>query len=213
MRKQATVLFILVSISIFGQSFSKKYITYRSRFREDFLTKIDNPHEKGNFVPIENITTSGQLIFADETWYLGLYLAVLASEYKLHKFDNNIKGANESLTEINNILITIDRLDSVAETYWGKPSKLNGFFIREDYTKRHEPMSQDQVWNLFYGFRMIKLFVDDSLTVNRTKEITTRILYGIYPIVKEKRNGKVKRKWCIVNPNKEIVQKKKRAFG
>jgi len=208
MKKQLLIfLLLLLNIGVFAQSFSKKYTTYRSRFREEFLTKIDNPREKGNFIPVENITTVGQPIYADETWYLGFYLGVLATEYKLRKKDNDPKGVKETANEIENILITIDRLDSVAETYWGKSAKLNGFFIREDVTKKHNPMSQDQVWSLYYGFRLIKKFVDDEAIINHTQEITKRILYGIYPVVKEKKN-KNKRKWCIVDPNKEIVQKK-----
>ncbi len=207
MIKQAIILLLLVTGgSILGQSFSKKYITYRSRFREDFLTKIDNPREKGNFIPIENITTIEQPIYADETWYLGFYLGVLATEYKIRQLNNNKIEAKETINEINNILTTIDRLDSVAETFWGKPPKLNGFFIREDVTKIHNPMSQDQVWSLYYGFRLVKEFVDDTIIVQHTKEITKRILYALYPIVKEKKY-KNKRRWSIVSPDKKLVQK------
>jgi hypothetical protein len=207
MKKQAIILLLFfVSISIFGQTFSKKYITYRSRFREDFLTKTNNPYKKANFIPIENITTKGQPIYADETWYLGFYLGVLSTEYKIKQLNKNTKGVKETANEIQNILITIDRLDSIAETYWDKPPKINGFFIRNDVGKKHNPMSQDQVWSLFYGYRLIKKFVDDSAIVKHTQEQTKRILNSLYPIVKEKPN-KNKRKWIIVSPDKKVVQK------
>ena len=207
MKAIKTIILILISFSIFGQSFSKKYITYRSRFREEFLSKTNNPREKGNFIPIENITTVGQPKYADETWYLGFYLGVLATEYKLRQRDNDKKGLEETINEIDNILITIDRLDSVAETFWGKKAEINGFFIREDVTKIHNPMSQDQVWSLFYGFRLIKKFVDNDKIIQHTQAITKRILVALNPVVKE-RKRKNKRAWCIVNPNIEIVQKK-----
>jgi len=205
-KKLGTIILIAISISIFSQSFSKKYITYRSRFREDFLSNIDNPHKKANYIPIEFITPKGQLRYVDETWHIGFYLGVLATEYKLKQIDNDLKGVNETANEIKNMLITIDRIDSVAETYWGKKADLNGYFIRSDVEKKPTSMSQDQVWCLYYGFRLIKEFVDDTVIVKHTQDITKRILYAFYPVVKEKKH-KNKRRWSIITPDNNVYQK------
>ncbi len=195
-----------ISLNIFSQSLSQKYNVYRDRFHKEFLIKTDNPREKANFIPIEFIADNGQIKIADETWYLGFYIGVLATEYKIKQINKDTKGAKETLLELSNILITIDRLDSVAETYFGKPASINGFFVREDYSKNPPAMSQDQVWSLYYGFRLVKKYVDDQKILKHTKEITNRILQSINPVVKEK-GTKQKRKWCIVNPNLEMVQK------
>ena len=206
MKKFGTIALLIITVSVFGQSFSKKYLTYRNRFREDFLSKTENPRTKANYIPIEYLTDKEQPIYVDETWHIGFYLGVLATEYKLRQLDNDTKGAKETAYEIENILVTIDRLDSVAETYWGKPAEINGFYIRSDVRKKHTPMSQDQTWSLFYGFRLIKTFVDDSLVVKHTQDITKRILYALYPVVKEKKR-KDKRKWSIITPDKKVYQK------
>jgi hypothetical protein len=132
-----------------------------------------------------------------------MYLAVLAMEQHIYKKEGRVKEAEESLKQINNVLITINRLDSVAETYYGKKASINGFFIRQDGVNEPIPMSQDQVWALLYGFRFVTKYVTDSKIVQESRAISERILRALNPIVNTKTK---KRNWLIIDPNGQQVQ-------
>ncbi len=194
----------LIFFSALGQNnLATKYENYKNRFQSKFLTKTINPREKGNFIPIECIYYNGNLHYADQTWYLGMYLAVLAMEQHIYEEEGKIKEADMSLQQIRNILITINRLDSVAETYYGKETSINGFFIRQDRIKKPSPMSQDQVWALLYGFRFITKYVSDIEIVEESRAISERIVKALNPIVRTKTK---KRNWSVIDPNGQQIQ-------
>ena len=71
-----------------------KYEKYKNRFQTKFLGKTDNPHQAGNFIPIESIHYDHSVHYADQTWYLGMYLAVLAMEQHIYQKEGKIKKAN-----------------------------------------------------------------------------------------------------------------------
>ncbi len=182
-----------------------KYNKYRQRFTTQFLGKTVNPRQAGNFIAVETRYYNGKNTNVDVTWYLGMYLAVLATEYHLLKEEHREKKALASLQEINHILITINRLDSVAETYYGKPPSINGFFVRRDNAAEVEEMSQDQVWGLLYGFRFVVEYVDNKQIIDTTRAISKRIVKALNPLVKGKR-GNSKHRWMIIDPKGNVVQ-------
>ena len=184
----------------------EKYQIYKHRFETEFLTSTENPHKTGAFLPVEYINSKGEKFTGDEVWYLGLYLAVLSTEYHLNTKNNRLKEAEQNLNQIRNILITLDRLDTAAERYFGKKAKLNGFFVRNDSQPNSGFNSQDQIWNTFYGFKMLKKFVGDTAIIAHMQAISIRFLNSMYSVVEEK-NGKQVRKWRILDPNGKVLQK------
>jgi hypothetical protein len=84
----------------------------------------------------------GRLHWGDATIYHGYYLAVLALEYaNLEKTGQSITAVAEELWYA---LLTVERLDSMAEVVFGKEGKLDGFFLRDDipadfYKKKGAP--------------------------------------------------------------------------
>ena len=196
----------LMHTSLYGQSpLQRKYELYRTNFHRQFLGKTTDPHQAGNYLPVETHRYDGKDNYVDVTWYMGMYLAVLATEYHLMSKEHKMRAAQASLQEIRNILTTINRLDSVAETYYGKPPSLNGFFVRRDNDKKTEAMSQDQVWGLMYGFRFIIEYVDEKNIIDETRAIARRIVQAMNPVVK-RRGKKEKHAWMIIAPNGEIIQ-------
>ena len=198
----------LLLSSLHGQtSLEKKYEVYRSHFHRQFLGKTTDPHQAGNYLPVETHRYDGKDSYVDVTWYMGMYLAVLATEYHRMNAAHKTKAAKASLREIRNLLISINRLDSVAETYYGKPPSINGFFVRRDNGKKTEPMSQDQVWGLLYGFRFIIEYVKEKDIVNESRAIARRIVQAMNPVVK-KRGKREKHAWMIIDPEGKTVQPK-----
>lgn len=78
----------------------------------------------------ENPKCGGLNIGADATMYLGWYISVLATEYKL-LVDHGLDGAS-TLHELWSALEAYERLDRMAETLLGQPPQYNGYFLRDD---------------------------------------------------------------------------------
>ncbi|MBL7912399.1 MAG: T9SS type A sorting domain-containing protein [Bacteroidia bacterium] len=155
--KILSLLFIHLSVLVYSQSDldnHKKYWFYKSRLNNDFIKIGHTPTNSlfdvghGESMPFNernwDETTVGVinasdpqknqrvLRHGDETARLGIYLAVLATEYKLLK--NNGQDLTTVKHEIFCALNAINRLD-----YWAEPNldqsknpNLNGFFVRND---------------------------------------------------------------------------------
>lgn len=94
-----------------------------------------NPHWELNWPEYayseSNHTCGGLNIGPDATMYLGWYIGVLATEYRLA---TNQGGWNtdDILLELWSALEAYERLDRMAETVLGQPPSLNGYFLRDD---------------------------------------------------------------------------------
>jgi len=130
------LLFALTANSQTPQLNLEKYWYYRNRLKNDFM--IPGEGQGYNLIANErNYGQQGILYFGDVTINVGWHLAVLASEYRLLK--NNNQPVDSTLKEIYLALQAFNRLDETAETYFTNPisqkrgtSQLNGFFIRDD---------------------------------------------------------------------------------
>lgn len=163
------LLFILFSILNAGVIVSqtseidlhKKYWYYKSRFNNDFISIGTNP---GQSIPFNQrgfndsytfTTPSDVLKTGDGTVQLGIYIAVLATEYKLLKNNSaDINSINKVKYELFCALNAINRLDYYAEKIIGdnphpknphttNSPNLNGFFVRDDihegFVQTHYP--------------------------------------------------------------------------
>lgn len=72
----------------------------------------------------------GNYHYGDSTIWLGLYLAVLGTEHKA--FSTLGIDTAETERDIYYALQAFNRLDEVAEVYFGVPPRLDGFFKRDD---------------------------------------------------------------------------------
>ena len=112
----------------------KKYWYYRFRLQNDFLKVGPN---QGESIPAEaRFYGNNTIKWADAGMYIGWYLGVLATEYKL-LYDNN-QSTLAVTQELYYALLALERLDLNAELIYtddnGNPGSptLNGFFIRDD---------------------------------------------------------------------------------
>ena len=142
-KKYLTVVIFLLPTFIFSQSEyenHKKYWYYRSRLKNDFI-KIGL--DSGESIPFNRRggtkysdppfdTTATYMQAGDASARLGIYLSVLATEYRLLKNNNQDVTAlkHETFCALN----AINRIDFVAEGKCGGvvPNNLNGFFCRDD---------------------------------------------------------------------------------
>lgn len=77
--------------------------------------------------------TCGGLNFGpDCTMYLGWYIGVLATEYRLRMNYGTGIDPQLILEELWNALAAYERLDRLAETLTGHPPSFNGYFLRDD---------------------------------------------------------------------------------
>jgi hypothetical protein len=111
----------------------RKYWHYRYRLVNYFMVVGDGP---GKSLPagIRNLYNGDQMHWGEVPVYLGWYIGVLATEYRLLK-DNN-QPVDRTLTELFYALKAAKRLDGVAETVapWNTAvaPAINGFLIRDD---------------------------------------------------------------------------------
>lgn len=157
--KQFFVIFFnfFLIINLFGQSFNQNYYKYkylRNRLREDFEI-IDSNNSLGSNIPacIRNFY-GNQLAYGQNPMIESIcpYMITLATEYSFNK-KYNIDNS-QTLKELRNLLLTIERLDvnaemffraenanifpqrqdfwQVIENYKNPILDLNGFFIRKD---------------------------------------------------------------------------------
>ncbi|MFN8231123.1 MAG: T9SS type A sorting domain-containing protein [Bacteroidia bacterium] len=150
------VCFLLSYVCISAQSVEtlrhKKYWYYKTRFNNDFV-KVGT--EDGASLPFNQrgwrdqtppfINHSEQIKAGDVSAQLGIYLGVLATEYRL------LKNKGQDVTKVKHELFcalnAINRIDFNAELIFSSsthpnnpnpsplPGNLNGFFIRDDIPK------------------------------------------------------------------------------
>lgn len=133
------IFFWAVALAVRPQSLTEKYWEARKRFKDNFLYEGLGLGEGYAATAIVKDRNALIRYYGDNTTYHGWYLGVLATEYAwLKKKGSDYKN---TLKELYEALAAIDRLDSMAETYFtdhlgahGRPA-LNGFFIRDDITE------------------------------------------------------------------------------
>lgn len=141
----STILLKLYSQSNSDEDIHRKYWYYKSHLNNDFI-KVGlglgesipfNEKITAHLNPASNLdlTDAPKLHAGDASARLGIYLSVLATEYRLLK--NNNQDVTKVKHEIFCALNAINRLDRDAETYFDAPSPqntptLNGFFVRDD---------------------------------------------------------------------------------
>lgn len=125
--KKNLILFALSSVTIslgLSQNLEqnlKKYWYYRDRLKNDFMV-VDNSNGQGTNVPAgRRYEENGNVIlkWGDSECFLGMYVAVLATEYRLLK--DNEQDYSENLQELKNALDAFERLDKYAEYWWRDP--------------------------------------------------------------------------------------------
>lgn len=131
--KIATLTLInLISLSLLAQqNTTKTYDFYKNRLNTKFCVVGPNA---GQSIPVSEhksgINADSINHWGDATITLGWYIGVLATEYEVNRLhnQNNIQTTQELYYAIS----ALNRLDSVAEVYYGGIASLNGFFIRDD---------------------------------------------------------------------------------
>lgn len=131
---------LLPYYSLFSQhrnypTLTEKYIRYRERLKSQFMLCIGTG--PGCSLPAsirntydDNYNGRETIKWGDGTIDLGMYISVLATEFKLLHDEN--KNTAETLTELYYALEAFNRLDYFGDTCFGMPPELNGFFIRSD---------------------------------------------------------------------------------
>jgi hypothetical protein len=166
MQKSLLNLIVTLLISNLAHSQSaqenmNKYWTYRDRLRKDFL-KIGNLD--GESIPMtsrridwafQNQNDSpwpeaSAVYYSDATIYLGHYIMLLATEYRLtsnqlqtetpgtEQYEKLTAQKQQNLSELYYALATLNRLDNKAEAYLEnvqgipQPNDINGYLLRDD---------------------------------------------------------------------------------
>ena len=119
-----------------------KYWFYRERLKKDFM-QLSDPWKRGSSAPasirrLYEDGTSQNIKWGDATIDLGIYIGVLATEYKL--LVNAGENTDETIKELYFALRALDRLDLYAEGAWirddpnsyNSPQYMNGFFMRDE---------------------------------------------------------------------------------
>src|SRR6266404_5797765 len=137
-----------------NQSNLRKYWHYRYRLVNDFMVVGGN---QGESLPAfaRNLYDDNSLAWGEVPRYLGWYLGVLATEYKL--LQNNGQDVNRTMLELHYALMALERLDWEAEPAWGKPAtNLNGFMIRDDvpsdFVSAHSKSLNDNILDVWPPF-------------------------------------------------------------
>jgi hypothetical protein len=106
---------------------TQKYWRMRADLLNDYMIGVgDGPGE--SFWGYRNI--ENKLAFGDNTIKQGLYIGLLAMEYRL--LANNNSPTEQTVKELFYALQAINRLDFKAEVFCGSNGVVNGYFIRDD---------------------------------------------------------------------------------
>lgn len=132
MKKTLMLLVIFGSLNSHAQGDLvnlQKYWHYRHRLVNYFMVVGEGP---GKSLPadIRNQNGNHELHWGETLIFLGYYVGVLATEYRL--LQDNSQATDRTLTELFYALKAIDRLDEKAEVQWELPGSKNGFLIRDD---------------------------------------------------------------------------------
>lgn len=177
-RKVCLLAFVVLTQSIFwvaeGQndnSNHRKYWYYKSRLNNDFLKVGLGP---GESIPCQrrgdsrsaflesnpNINNTCRLAWGDATSYLGYYIAILATEFKL--LDYNGQDTRKIKHELFCALNAVNRLDYIAETFFNAPANLNGYFVRDDISENFLNQNQNYEHFNYYNFGSLSANNSDS---------------------------------------------------
>jgi hypothetical protein len=146
---RTSFLFLLLSLNASAQSDQEnldKYWSYRDRYVKNFV-RVGNLNGEG--VPMSSRRigfpsgslatfneTASSFYWQDGTIYLGHYMQVLATEYRL--LEEAGENTEQTLNELYYCLTTLNRLDLKAEFYLSQGldsqglEDLNGFLLRDD---------------------------------------------------------------------------------
>jgi len=114
------------------------YWHYRYRLTHYFMSV--GPAQ-GQSLPagIRNQYNGDVIAWGDTPTYLGYYLGVLGTEYRLLKNQIALGGPNynsaaldQTLTELSYAIKALYRIDSQADTYYGLVANVNGFIMNDD---------------------------------------------------------------------------------
>lgn len=131
---KTTLLFLLITFTLNTQSqtpLQQKYNNYKTRLNNKFVFVGLNA---GQSIPLSTRQTvygaDSLNHWGDAGITLGWYIGVLSTEYEIKRRAN--ANYSQTVIELYSALKAINRLDSVAEVYYGGTSNLNGFFLRDD---------------------------------------------------------------------------------
>ena len=210
---------------------AEKYRIYRHRLLHDFMWYSGDASMQASHLPMESryrLDNGSRVVYwADGTWWMGHYVAVLATEYARLKRESHQEEALSVLEELSEALKTYERLDWEAESCWGGERTLNGFYLRDDVDKQMAGIfdadqvrsdyalrcgmlestsngpSQDQAWASYMGFALLLKLVDDPELQHQASEIACRMIKIMYSS-----DEKGKKHWQVLNPvNRLLVQK------
>lgn len=125
--------FLAASIFLSAQSpWTTKYTNYKNRFNTKFCSVGSNAGQSIPSSAHKSVISAGDSInhWGDATIELGWYVGVLSTEYEIKRM--NGEDFSQTISDLYYALHAINRLDSVAEIYYGGTSSLNGFFVRDD---------------------------------------------------------------------------------
>lgn len=207
----------------------EKYDIFRKRFNDSFVYASGDAASQGAYIPVElrTVATNGTitLYWADGTWWIGHYVAVLALEYARLRMENLPTDA--TLAELKQVLLTYRRLDLNAELCWNGAAEHNGFYMRDDIagdmtnlfgattirsdysskcgdtTTRSNSPSQDQAWASYMGLALAKKLVYNP-------EIQQLVLETAEMFLKSMQHTDGKNEvWEVVNPVTGVVAQKR----
>ena len=130
----STLLFSLISFSLFAQSEQEnldKYRHYRQRFNQYFIFVGDKSGES-LVVCTRNRNLTSKLCFGQHGVHFGYYLGMLATEYQLLVRNKQEQAATSTLEELRYAMLAYKEQLDKCEYYWDKEPCLDGFFIREN---------------------------------------------------------------------------------
>ena len=201
----------------------RKYDAYGRRLRRGFMYDAGDARLQGSCLPMEcrRVSADGRVTacWADGTWWLGHYVAVLATEYRRLQLEKNTPAAAVTLADLQRALCVYDRLDCEAERCWGADTSTNAFYLRDDvpadYCDRfgvdeiHSDYarkcgdsestangpSQDQAWASYLGLALVRALVDDEAMKEQAACIAARLVRAMQYT---DRSGM--ESWQVVNP-------------
>src|SRR5690606_8350393 len=135
-----TFLFLCVVSGTVGQNLQRtddqinlqKYWYYRWRLQNDFVKVGEGV---GHSLPIQSrkgIWWVNDIEVVDATIYLGFYIGVLATEYRLLLNNQRYEDVEKTKTELYYAIKAYERLDRFGEEMFGKEGVINGYIARDD---------------------------------------------------------------------------------
>ncbi len=210
----------------------EKYDTYRERLRNRFMFYSGDATMQASHLPMEcryRQSDGKEVVYwADGTWWLGHYTALLATEHARLLREGRVADADSTLEELRMALQVYERLDREAEACWGgETAAPNGFYLRDDVPKGMASVfgadvvrsdyalrcgqlqstsngpSQDQAWASYMGLALVTQLVGDTSLCRQAAEIACRMVK-----IMQYTDEKGKTHWEVRNPvNGLLVQK------